>query len=110
MIDSNNIMESEPKSVLTEILETENLYDMLISLKVYFDGLATEEMPEKARQVVEVLKQRDAQTREEFIDYLVNKKFITNDLYRELSSKGPRAGTQGEHTDTHIGNISKSGF
>ncbi len=109
MLDSKNILESEPKSVLTEILETENFYNMLKSLKVYFDGLATEEIPEKARQVVGVLKQAERQTQAEFVDYLLSKKLITNDLYRELSNKGPRAGTQGEHTDTHINNITKSG-
>lgn len=110
MFDKVIIEKSNLEGELAEILEIVNFHEMLIALKSYFDGLAVEEIPEKARQVVEVLKQGELQTREQFLDYLFDKKFIAGDLYRELSSKGPRAGTQGEHSDSHLGSISKSGF
>ncbi len=111
MIDSNLIEKNSLEGELAEILEIVNFHEMLIALKVYFDGLPTEEISEKARQVVEVLKQTgELQTREQFLDYLLDKKLISGDLWRELSSKGPQAGTQGIHSDTHIGDISKTGL
>lgn len=103
MIGLGHIEKSSLEGELAEILEIVNFHEMLIALKSYFDGLAVEEIPEKAWQVVEVLKQVEPQTREQFVDYLLDKKFIAGDLYRELSSKGPRAGTQGEHSDWHLG-------
>lgn len=103
MIDSSHIEKSSLEGELAAILEIVNFHEMLIALKAYFDGLPTEEIPEKARQVVEVLNQADPQTREQFVNYLLDKKFIADDLHRELSSKGPRVGTQGEHSDWHLG-------
>ncbi len=110
MFDKTIIEKSSLEGELAEILEIVNFHEMLIALKAYFDELTAEEIPEKAWQVVEVLKQVDPQTREQFVNYLLDKKFIADDLHRELSSKGLRVGTQGEHLDSHLGDISKSGF